>query len=105
MVSEIPNVVVPLSSRGQRAQALTHRPYGVEVDATELRREMQCRGLTGAELARRAKVSPATISHALNGRRIHPSKLRAIRAALNETEALPAGWNRLVRQDAQEPDR
>jgi transcriptional regulator with XRE-family HTH domain len=68
--------------------------YSVRVNGAALRHQMRVRGLTGAELARRAKqrgdaLSQATISHALNGRRIHPSKLRAIAAVLNEAEPLP----------------
>ncbi len=59
-----------------------------------LRHQMRIRGLTAAEVARRAKqhghrVSEATISHAVNGYRIHPAKLRAIAAVLHEMEPLP----------------
>jgi excisionase family DNA binding protein len=57
-------------------------------DAEELRHEMEMRGVTGRELARRARVSEATVSHALNGRRIHPAKRHAIVAALYAIEPL-----------------
>lgn len=69
-------------------------PYSVLVDASALRHQMRVRGLTAAEVARRARrrghpVSEATISHALNHHRIHPAKLRAIAAVLQEAEPLP----------------
>ena len=68
--------------------------YSVRVNGAALRHQMRVRGLTGAEVARRAKqrgyaLSQATISHALNGHRIHPGKLRAIAAVLDEAEPLP----------------
>jgi hypothetical protein len=96
MNPETPNVVVPLP-RPTKARRSPSRPYGVEVDADELLREMRRLGITGAELAREAKVSPATVSHALNGRRIHPAKLRAIRGALNRMKPIP-GWDSLLRK-------
>jgi len=78
-------------------------PYSVAVDAAELRHQMRLRGLTSAEVARRARardhrIAEATISHALNGRRIHPAKLRAIAAVLQEVEPLP-GIEGLVQSD------
>jgi transcriptional regulator with XRE-family HTH domain len=97
MKPETPNVV-PLRRQSPTARLSASRAYGVEVDAVELRREMRRLGITGAELARRAKVSPATVSHALNGRRIHPAKLRAIRAALNDMKPMP-GWDNLLRKE------
>jgi hypothetical protein len=80
-------------------------PYSVAVNATELRHQMRLRGLTAAEVARRAKargqrVAEATISHALNGHRIHPAKLRAIAAVLQDIQPLP-GVDALLRP---EPD-
>jgi hypothetical protein len=76
------------------------------VNGVELRRQMQLRGLTAAEVARRAKargqkVAEATISHALNGWRIHPAKLQAIAAVLHEIDPLP-GVDELL---LAEPDR
>jgi hypothetical protein len=69
-------------------------PYTVAVNAAELRHQMRLRGLTAGEVTRRAKarghrVSEATISHALNGWRIHPAKLRAIAAVLHDVDPLP----------------
>lgn len=68
--------------------------YSVLVNGAGLRHQMRLRGLTAAEVARRARqrgqrVSEATISHALNGHRIHPAKLRAIAAVLHEDDPLP----------------
>jgi len=89
---------------GRRPPAL---PYSVAVNAAELRHQMRLRGLTGAEVARRAKtrghkVAEATISHALNGWRIHPAKLRAIAAVLQEVDPLP-GVESLVRAEPASP--
>ncbi len=50
---------------------------------------MQIRGLTGAELARLARVAPATVSQAVNDHRVHPRKLQAIVAALAEVAPIP----------------
>ncbi len=66
----------------------TAPPFGVRIDAAKLRHAMRIRGLTGTELARRAGVSQATISHTINGRRIHPGTLRAINAALHSVPPL-----------------
>ncbi len=65
------------------------RPYGVAVQGDRLRREMQIRGLTGSDLARRARVAASTVSQALNDHRVHPRKLQAIVAALVEVEPIP----------------
>jgi transcriptional regulator with XRE-family HTH domain len=78
-------------SQAGRSPALS---YSVAVNGPDLRHQMRLRGLTAAELARRARarghrVAEATISHALNGRRIHPAKLRAIAAVLHDVEPLP----------------
>lgn len=75
------------------------RSYGVAVKGRELLREMRLRGLTGAELARRARVSPATVSQAVNNRRVHPRKLQAIVTALIETEPVP-GLARFAAEEA-----
>jgi hypothetical protein len=101
MNPETPNVVVPLPRRPARAPRSGSRPYGLPVNGEELLREMRRLGLTGAALARRAGVSPATISHAINGRRLHPDKLAAIRTALDGVKPLP-GLDRLVRPEGQE---
>ena len=65
------------------------RAYGVAVRGRELLREMRARGLTGAELARRAGVSAATVSQAVNDRRVHPRKLQAIVAVIASLEPVP----------------
>lgn len=59
---------------------------------------MRLRGLTGAELARRANRSAATVSQALNGHRIHPATLSAIARVLNDVEPLP-GLESLIERD------
>ena len=59
---------------------------------------MRVRGQTGAELARRANVSPATISQALNGRRIYPAKFRKIAMELYKAEPMP-GVEMLIQRD------
>jgi transcriptional regulator with XRE-family HTH domain len=46
-------------------------------------------GITGLELAQRARVGEATVSRALNGRPIQPATLRAIAKALGEFEPVP----------------
>jgi transcriptional regulator with XRE-family HTH domain len=63
--------------------------YSVRVKAGALRHQMRVRGLTATELAELAGVSRATVSHAMNGRRIHPRKLRAIAAALGAVPLIP----------------
>ncbi|MBO0701467.1 MAG: helix-turn-helix transcriptional regulator [Candidatus Dormibacteraeota bacterium] len=62
---------------------------GVRVKVVELRGQLQSLGMTTAGLARQAKVSRATISNALNGRRIQPSTFRAIAKALAESDRIP----------------
>lgn len=82
--------------------------YSVLLDGPRLRQEMRVRGLTAAEVARRARarglpVAEATISHALNGRRIHPAKFRAIALVLHDVEPLP-GVDALFQSDAPETE-
>ncbi len=96
------------TGRRPRDRRSTSPPYSVAVNAAELRHQMRLRGLTAAEVARRAKarghrVAEATISHALNGWRIHPAKLRAIAGVLQEVEPLP-GLDGLVLADAPPSD-
>src|SRR5215471_636229 len=78
--------------------------YSVLVNGPMLRHQMRLRGLTAAEVARRSgnrgqRVSEATISHAINGHRIHPAKLRAIAAVLHAEDPLP-GAESLMQPDA-----
>jgi transcriptional regulator with XRE-family HTH domain len=54
----------------------------VRVNAAELRRQLNRRGLTAAELAAASHVSPATVSHAMNDRSISPGSLRKISETL-----------------------
>ena len=54
-----------------------------------LRRQMRLRGLTGSALGRLTGLSDATISHALAGRRLHPSSFRKIGAHLARLEVIP----------------
>ncbi len=96
MNPETPNVVVPLPRRAAGARRSGSRPYGLPVDGEVLLREMRRLGLTGAALAKRAGVSPATASHAIHGRRLHPDKLAAIRTALDDVKPLP-GLDELVK--------
>jgi hypothetical protein len=90
-------VELPLTADAQ-VRRRPARLYSVAVNAAELRHQMRVRGLTGAELARRANVSPATISHALNGRRIHPAKFRKIAMELHKAEPMP-GVEMLIQRD------
>src|SRR5262245_1237690 len=76
---------VPDSSRS----GSSGRGYGIAADGPALRRARQIRGATGAELARRAGVSPATVSQAENGHRVHPRMLKAIAEALVSMEPVP----------------
>ena len=64
-------------------------PFGVAMKGPVLREQMRLRGLTGAQLARLAEVSEATISNALAGRRLHPGTFRLIAAALAKVEVVP----------------
>ena len=97
MNREEPNVLValPRSPIGQAAS----RTFCMTINGEALRREMHRRGLTCRELARRAKVAPGTVSRAVNGGRLHPAKVRAIRIALNELEPL-AGLDSLILPDS-----
>jgi transcriptional regulator with XRE-family HTH domain len=76
------------------------KAYGIAVKGLELRRQMLVRGLTGAALARRAGVSAATVSQAVNDRRVHPDKLRAIVAVLATIEPIP-GITQFAAEDDQ----
>ena len=96
-----------MNQSGEDAQTLA-LSYSVAVDGPELRRQMRLRGLTGAELARRARtrghgVAEATISHALHGRRIHPAKLRAIASILHDVQPLPGVESLVLAEPASRP--
>jgi transcriptional regulator with XRE-family HTH domain len=58
--------------------------------ADRIRSAREARGLSMNDLARRAKVSPATIHNLESGKRQpHPSTLRKILTALDKTPKLP----------------
>ena len=61
----------------------------VALDADGLRREMARRGLTGAEFAAIAGVSPATVSHAMTGRLVDHGTVRKLARALTITPLMP----------------
>ena len=63
---------------------------GLQLATHRLHIEMARRGLRGSDLARIAKVSPATVSHALNGRRIATSTLHKLAIALIQVPAVAA---------------
>lgn len=78
-----PNIRMAVDERRSRST------YAVVVKGGELRRRMTRLGLSTVMLASRARVARGTVSHALNGRPIHPAKLRAIAIALAECEPIP----------------
>jgi transcriptional regulator with XRE-family HTH domain len=61
---------------------------GIAIDSDRLRLEMARRGLDGRQLAELARVTPATISHALNRRRVGLNTVRALARALATTPPL-----------------
>jgi transcriptional regulator with XRE-family HTH domain len=67
----------------------TGGPFGIAMKGDVLRHQMRLRGLTGSALARLTRLSDATISNALAGRRLHPNTFRRIVAQLAKVEVLP----------------
>lgn len=63
---------------------------GLQLAPHRLHIEMARRGLRGSDLARIAKVSPATVSHALNGRPIATSTLHKLAIALSQVPVVAA---------------
>lgn len=63
--------------------------WGIRIDPDRLRREMACRGLYCADLARMAGLSPTTVSAAVQGRPVSPRTLRQIAAALSRVPVVP----------------
>jgi transcriptional regulator with XRE-family HTH domain len=55
---------------------------GARLNSKQLQFEMARRGLTGSELARRAHLSPGTVSQAVNGRRVAPRTMSKLTIAL-----------------------
>jgi transcriptional regulator with XRE-family HTH domain len=52
------------------------------INATRLRLELLRRGLDGQSFARHAGISPATLSHLLNGRVANPQTIAKVALAL-----------------------
>jgi hypothetical protein len=74
----------------------------IRVNGAEMRRRMNRLGVSGVELARKARVAEGTVAHALQGRRLLPSTFRAIAkklAELEEAESIP-GAEALIDQAA-----
>lgn len=67
----------------------TSKAGGISPNGAALRRQMQLRGLTAAELAGLAELSPATVSNALAGRGLHPHTYRALAEALTKAPIVP----------------
>jgi transcriptional regulator with XRE-family HTH domain len=81
-----------------------NNPKTIRANGAEMRRRMHRLGVSGVELARKAKVAEGTIAHALHGRRLQPSTFRAIAKALAdlaELEAIP-GVDGLIDPDGQD---
>lgn len=57
----------------------------VPVDPARLRYELAVRGMEAIELAKMARLSPATVSAALGGKPISEASLRLIATALQST--------------------
>jgi len=53
-----------------------------KVNAERLRREMLLRGWDGVDLAYHAVVSPATVSHAVQGHQVSTTTIRRLATAL-----------------------
>lgn len=63
--------------------------WGIRIGPDRLRREMACRGLYCADLARLADLSPATVSAAMQGRPVSPRTLRRVAVALSRVPVVP----------------
>jgi len=62
----------------------------VVVHAGRLRQEMTRRGWSATDLAREARLSPATVSAALGGKPIAPTSLALLAAALSRVPPVAA---------------
>lgn len=65
-------------------------------DPAALRRALALRGLSGADLARLAHLSPPTVSQAVNGRPVAPRTFTAIVRALGTSHPLPGSTELLA---------
>ncbi len=61
----------------------------IQIDGAKLLGEMNKRGLSAAELSRKAGVSPGTISGLMGGRTITPRTARRISAVLWSHQPVP----------------
>ncbi len=68
-------------------------------DAAALQRALAVRGLSGADLARLAKISHPTVSQALRGRPVAMRSFSAIVRALSETDPLPGSSELIADSD------
>lgn len=68
---------------------------GARLNPKQVRYEMARRGLSGNELARRAHLSPGTVSQAVNGRPVAPRTPDKIAIALLSTKVI-AGLDELL---------
>jgi transcriptional regulator with XRE-family HTH domain len=71
----------------------------VAIDAAGLRRECGRRGLTGAQLAVLSDLTPATISHVLNGRMASYTTVRKLSRVLATTPVLLGSEGIIGRQE------
>ena len=67
----------------------------VRVNRARLLQEMACRGWHASDLARAARLSDATVSHVMQGRRVSPRTMRKIAVALVRSPPVP-GLDALV---------
>lgn len=63
---------------------------GMQLAPRRLHIEMARRGLRGCDLARLSKLSPATVSHALNGQPIATTTLHKLAIALSQVPVIAA---------------
>jgi transcriptional regulator with XRE-family HTH domain len=60
-----------------------------KLNPEHLRREMMLRGWNGIDLAYRSGVSPATVSHAVQGLPVSTSTIRKLALALSKAPRIP----------------
>ncbi|MGH7883624.1 MAG: helix-turn-helix domain-containing protein [Candidatus Dormibacteraceae bacterium] len=79
--------------------------FTTKLKSSALRHQLRIRGLTGTDLAELAGISKATISHALNGHRILPCKVKAMVDALLEVKPISGIEHFIALDDAEEGGR
>ena len=62
---------------------------GTAIRADWLRKALALRGMTGEDLARESRLTPSTISHALNGRSVSNRTISAIARAVARVQPIP----------------